>query len=193
MPARHAGVEPAARAFPNPCSSTTQPSPIRQGPEEQRGCLSKARDGEEPQVNSLRRHPNSCPKGLLAAVADGMVGPLREVASREGLASIALYLFGHWGRFPGDRGLNAARGTLLGAAEVVPAAVLRYSDHHRPHGLHVDRSVIWEATPTCRVWDSRAYSTANERVQLTQDQTSEPDDPERHAAPWKPSGIPSAA
>ena len=63
--------------------------------------LVSALDGEEPLVNGLRRRQGFCPMGLLAAVADGMGGAAAgEIASREGLASLAVNLFGRWGRFP---------------------------------------------------------------------------------------------
>jgi len=157
-------------------AAITHPGKVRKNNED--AYLVSVLDGEEPQVNSLRRHPNSCPKGLLAAVADGMGGAAAgEVASREGLASIALYLFGHWGRFPGDRGSESLlMETLLGAAEAASQAVLRYSDDDRTArgmGSTLTASVIWEGHAyLCQVGDSRAYLYRRpELVQLTQDQT----------------------
>lgn len=140
--------------------------------------LVSALDGEEPLVNSLRRHPKSCPKGLLAAVADGMGGAAAgEIASREGLASIAVYLFGHWGRFPADKASESMLfNALLGAAEEASQAVLRYSDDDRTArgmGSTLTASVIWEGQAfLCQVGDSRAYLYRRpDLVQLTQDQT----------------------
>lgn len=135
-------------------------------------------DGEEPLVNGLRRHAKPCPKGLLAAVADGMGGAAAgEIASREGLASIAVYLFGHWGRFPVDTASEALLfKSLLGAAEEASQAVLRYSDDDRTArgmGSTLTAAVIWEGQAfLCQVGDSRAYLYRRPTlVQLTQDQT----------------------
>jgi len=62
--------------------------------------LVNAMDGTEPLVNQLQRISGLCRMGLLAAVADGMGGAAAgEIASREGLASVAVHLFGYWGRF----------------------------------------------------------------------------------------------
>jgi protein phosphatase len=140
--------------------------------------LVSALDGEEPHVNSLSRTPKVCQVGLLAAVADGMGGAAAgEIASREGLASIAVYLFGHWGRFPAaeatEEGLFRA---LLGAAEEASAAVLRYSDADRTArgmGSTLTASVIWNGhLYLCQVGDSRAYLYRRpQMVQLTKDQT----------------------
>ncbi len=140
--------------------------------------LVSALDGEEPLVNGLRRQPKPCPKGLLAAVADGMGGAAAgEIASREGLASIAVYLFGHWGRFPADHASEALLfEALLGAAEEASQAVLRYSDDDRTArgmGSTLTAAVIWEGQAfLCQVGDSRAYLYRRPGlVQLTQDQT----------------------
>ena len=41
------------------------------------------------------------------AVADGMGGAASgEIASREGLASLAVNLFGHWGRYPAAKAVE---------------------------------------------------------------------------------------
>lgn len=140
--------------------------------------LVSAMDGEEPGVNGLNRAPRLCQVGLLAAVADGMGGAAAgEVASREGLASIAVYLFGHWGRFPAadatEEGLFRA---LQGAAEEASAAVLRYSDTDRRiwgMGSTLTATVIWNGhLYLCQVGDSRAYLYRRSHLrQLTVDQT----------------------
>ncbi len=140
--------------------------------------LVSALDGEEPHVNSLSRTPKVCQVGLLAAVADGMGGAAAgEIASREGLASIAVGLFGHWGRFPAasatEEGLVRA---LLGASEEASAAVLRYSDADRTArgmGSTLTASVIWNGhLYLSQVGDSRAYLYRRPRLlQLTKDQT----------------------
>jgi len=140
--------------------------------------LVSALDGEEPHVNSLSRTPKVCQVGLLAAVADGMGGAAAgEIASREGLASLAVYLFGHWGRFPAteatEEGLFRA---LIGAAEEASAAVLRYSDEDRTArgmGSTLTATVIWNGhLYLCQVGDSRAYLYRRPHmVQLTKDQT----------------------
>ncbi|MBK8793617.1 MAG: serine/threonine-protein phosphatase [Holophaga sp.] len=140
--------------------------------------LVSAMDGEEPGVNALSRTPKVCKVGLLAAVADGMGGAAAgEVASREGLASIAVNLFGHWGRFPAseatEEGLFRA---LMGAAEEASAAVLRYSDTDRRirgMGSTLTATVVWNGhLYLCQVGDSRAYLYRRPTLsQLTVDQT----------------------
>lgn len=140
--------------------------------------LVSAMDGEEPRVNGLSRAPKVCQVGLLAAVADGMGGAAAgEVASREGLASIAVYLFGHWGRFPAaDATEKALFRAILGAAEEASAAVLRYSDTDRRirgMGSTLTATVIWNGNLyLCQVGDSRAYLYRGSQLrQLTVDQT----------------------
>lgn len=140
--------------------------------------LVSAMDGEEPTVNGLSRTPKVCQVGLLAAVADGMGGAAAgEVASREGLASIAVYLFGHWGRFPAtDATEDGLLRSLRGAAEEASAAVLRYSDTDRRirgMGSTLTATVIWNGhLYLCQVGDSRAYLYRRSRLrQLTIDQT----------------------
>jgi len=140
--------------------------------------LVSALDGEEPHVNSLSRTPKVCQVGLLAAVADGMGGAAAgEIASREGLAAIAVCLFGHWGRFPAasatEEGLYRA---LLDAAEEASNAVLRYSDADRTArgmGSTLTAAVIWNGhLYLCQVGDSRAYLYRRPQLlQLTKDQT----------------------
>ncbi|HWQ08258.1 MAG TPA: protein phosphatase 2C domain-containing protein [Holophaga sp.] len=140
--------------------------------------LVSAMDGEEPLVNQLRRTPKVCQSGLLAAVADGMGGAAAgEIASREGLASIAVYMFGHWGRFPAtqatEKGLYKA---LTGVAECASSSVLRYSDVDRTArgmGSTLTAVVIWNGhAHFVQVGDSRAYLFRGpDLVQLTTDQT----------------------
>jgi protein phosphatase len=140
--------------------------------------LVSALDGEEPHVNTLSRAPKVCKVGWLAAVADGMGGAAAgEIASREGLASIAVYLFGHWGRFPSDTATeDGIFRALLGAAEEASAAVLRYSDADRTArgmGSTLTATVIWNGhLYLCQVGDSRAYLYRRPQMrQLTKDQT----------------------
>lgn len=140
--------------------------------------LVSAMDGEEPLVNQLRRAPKVCHMGLLAAVADGMGGAAAgEVASREGLASLTMYLFGHWGRFPSPQAKEEdLYRALLGAADCASAAVLRYSDDDRTArgmGSTLTAAVIWNGhAHFIQVGDSRAYLYRKpELIQLTKDQT----------------------
>ncbi|MCE1229827.1 MAG: protein phosphatase 2C domain-containing protein [Firmicutes bacterium] len=140
--------------------------------------LVSAMDGEEPCVNELKPLPDICQRGLLVAVADGMGGAAAgEVASREGLASLALYLFGHWGRSldrrPTDKDLFRA---LKGAAEEASEAVIRYAHTDRAvrgMGSTLTAGVIWNHhLHLCQVGDSRAYLLRQGRLhQLTVDQT----------------------
>lgn len=140
--------------------------------------LVSAMDGEEPLVNQLRRTPKVCQMGLLVAVADGMGGAAAgEIASREGLASIAVYMFGHWGRFPSskvtERDLYRA---LMGAADCASNSVLRYSDDDRTArgmGSTLTAVVIWNShVHFVQVGDSRAYLYRKpDFIQLTTDQT----------------------
>lgn len=140
--------------------------------------LVSAMDGEEPLVNQLRRASKVCHMGLLAAVADGMGGAAAgEVASREGLASLTMYLFGHWGRFPSPQAKEEdLYRALLGAADCASAAVLRYSDDDRTArgmGSTLTAAVIWNGhAHFIQVGDSRAYLYRKpELIQLTTDQT----------------------
>ena len=140
--------------------------------------LVSSMDGEEPLVNQLRRTPKVCQMGLLAAVADGMGGAAAgEIASREGLASVAVYMFGHWGRFPStkatERDLYRA---LMGAADCASNSVLRYSDDDRTArgmGSTLTAVVLWNGhAHYVQVGDSRAYLYRNpDLVQITTDQT----------------------
>ena len=140
--------------------------------------LVSALDGDEPLVNGLGPMPPRCHAGILAAVADGMGGAASgEIASREGLASVAVNLFGHWGRFPAmeatELGLLRA---LKHASEEASSAVLRYADTERASrgmGSTLTAAVLWKKHAyIAQVGDSRAYLfRAGTLVQLTEDQT----------------------
>ena len=140
--------------------------------------LVSALDGEEPLVNSLRPLAKHCQAGILAAVADGMGGAATgEIASREGLASVAVNLFGHWGRFNGAKAVEAdLLKALLHAAEEASSAVLRYADTERASrgmGSTLTAAVLWNGYAyLAQVGDSRAYLYRRpDLVQLTEDQT----------------------
>jgi len=135
-------------------------------------------DGEEPLVNGLRPGEPIRPAGFLAAVADGMGGaPTGEIASREGLASVAVNLFGHWGRFQGARAVESdLLRALKHAAEAASAAVLRYAEVERKSrgmGSTLTAAVIWNGHAyLAQVGDSRAYLFRGGRlVPITEDQT----------------------
>lgn len=140
--------------------------------------LVSAMDGDEPLVNQLRRAPKLCHKGLLTAVADGMGGAAAgEIASREGLASIAVYLFGHWGRFPAAQATEADLFlSLIGCVHEASSAVLRYTDDDRTArgmGSTLTASILWNGHAYfVQVGDSRAYLYRRpDLIQLTTDQT----------------------
>jgi protein phosphatase len=141
--------------------------------------LVSALDGEEPVVNGLRPLNERCRAGILAAVADGMGGAATgEIASREGLASVAVNLFGHWGRFA-DSAKAVEADLILAlrtAAEAASAAVLRYADQERASrgmGSTLTAAVIWNGHAyLAQVGDSRAYLFRENRLaQITEDQT----------------------
>ena len=140
--------------------------------------LVSALDGEEPLVNGLRPHSPIRQTGILAAVADGMGGAASgEIASREGLASLAVNLFGHWGRHPAAKAVEAdLLRALKHAAEAASSAVARYADAERASrgmGSTLTAAVIWNGHAyLAQVGDSRAYLFRGGRlVQLTEDQT----------------------
>jgi protein phosphatase len=140
--------------------------------------LVSAMDGEEPLVNQLRRTQKVCHMGLLAAVADGMGGAAAgEIASREGLTSLAVYMFGHWGRHPSAQATEAdLYHALKDAAGCASSAVLRYSDDDRTArgmGSTLTAAVIWDGCAHfIQVGDSRAYLYRKpDFIQLTKDQT----------------------
>lgn len=135
-------------------------------------------NGEEPLVNAPLRNSHALADGLLAAVADGMGGAAAgEIASREGLACIAMYLFGHWARFPGAQDsesdlLKALRGAILEASD----AVIRYAYEDRASrgmGSTLTAAVLWRRFAYfAQVGDSRAYLFRNRTLtQVTEDQT----------------------
>ena len=140
--------------------------------------LVSALDGEEPVVNGLRPLPQTCMAGILVAVADGMGGAASgEIASREGLASVAVNLFGHWGRYAAAQGKEAdLLRALEHAAEEASSAVLRYADTERSSrgmGSTLTAAVIWNGYAyLAQVGDSRAYIyRKSQLLQVTEDQT----------------------
>ena len=140
--------------------------------------LVSALDGEEPLVNGLRPLATNCQAGILAAVADGMGGAATgEIASREGLASVAVNLFGHWGRLPAAKAVEAdLLKALAHAAEEASLAVLRYADAERASrgmGSTLTAAVLWNGCAyLAQVGDSRAYLYRKpDLVLLTEDQT----------------------
>jgi protein phosphatase len=140
--------------------------------------LVSALDGEEPLVNGLRPTSPIRQTGILAAVADGMGGAATgEIASREGLSSLAVSLFGHWGRFPVARAVEAdLLVALQRATEAASSAVGRYAAAERASrgmGSTLTAVVVWNGHAyLAQVGDSRAYLfRAGALVQLTEDQT----------------------
>ena len=157
-------------------AAITHPGKIRKNNED--AYLLSALDGDEPIINSPARALKVGSPGLLVAVADGMGGAAAgEVASREGLAAVALFLFGHWGRLaPG----KVREGELVHALEtaVVKAsdAVLRYSDDDRTArgmGSTLTAAIIWNGCAyIAQIGDSRAYLLRQGMLyQITEDQT----------------------
>ncbi len=157
-------------------AAITHPGRVRKNNED--AYLVSALDGEEPLVNGLRPHSPIRQTGILAAVADGMGGAASgEIASREGLASLAVNLFGHWGRFPAAKAVEAdLLRALKHAAEAASSAVARYADAERASrgmGSTLTAAVIWNGHAyIAQVGDSRAYLfRADRMVLLTEDQT----------------------
>jgi protein phosphatase len=157
-------------------SAITHPGRVRKNNED--AYLVSALDGEEPLVNGLRLHSPIRQTGILAAVADGMGGAASgEIASREGLASLAVNLFGHWGRFPTAKAVESdLLRALKHAAEAASSAVQRYADAERASrgmGSTLTAAVIWNGYAyIAQVGDSRAYLFRGDRmVLLTEDQT----------------------
>jgi len=116
--------------------------------------------------------------GLLVAVADGMGGAAAgEVASREGLAAVSLFLFGHWGRVsPGKDAEKELLLALENAVERASDAILRYSDDDRTArgmGSTLTAAVVWNGCAyVAQIGDSRAYLLRQGVLhQLTEDQT----------------------
>ncbi|MBK8726516.1 MAG: serine/threonine-protein phosphatase [Holophagaceae bacterium] len=157
-------------------AALTHPGRVRKNNED--AYLVNALDGEEPQVSGPLRSRTICKNGLLAAVADGMGGAAAgEVASREGLAAVAVYLFGHWGRLPeAEVSEPLLIEALRGAVEEASKAVLRWSDDDRTArgmGSTLTSTLIWNGCAyLAQIGDSRAYLfRRGELVQLTTDQT----------------------
>ncbi|MDE3033889.1 MAG: serine/threonine-protein phosphatase [Acidobacteriota bacterium] len=157
-------------------AAITHPGKVRKNNED--AYLLSALDGDEPILNGPSRPLRVGNPGLLVAVADGMGGAAAgEVASREGLAAVALHLFGHWGRSAME---GSAETDLLAALEaaVLQAsdAVLRYSDDDRTArgmGSTLTAMVIWNGlVHLAQIGDSRAYLYRQGLLhQITEDQT----------------------
>jgi protein phosphatase len=157
-------------------AAITHPGKVRKNNED--AYLLSALDGEEPIINGPARALRVGDPGLLVAVADGMGGAAAgEVASREGLAALALFLFGHWGRLEVSR---LREPELLDALELAVAmasdAVLRYSDDDRTArgmGSTLTAAVIWNGCAyLAQIGDSRAYLLRQGALhQITEDQT----------------------
>jgi len=157
-------------------AAITHPGKVRKNNED--AYLVSALDGEEPLVNGLRPHSPIRQTGILAAVADGMGGAASgEIASREGLASLAVNLFGHWGRLPTAKAVEAdLLRALKHAAEAASSAVARYADvvrTSRGMGSTLTAAVVWNGYAyIAQVGDSRAYLFREPRLApLTEDQT----------------------
>lgn len=157
-------------------AASTHPGKVRKNNED--AYLLSALDGEEPIINAPALALQLGEPGLLVAVADGMGGAAAgEVASREGLAAVALFLFTHWACQQDGQGEES---DLLRALEqaVVQAsdAVLRYSDDDRTArgmGSTLTAAVLWQGVVyVAQIGDSRAYLLRQgELHQLTEDQT----------------------
>lgn len=157
-------------------AALTHPGRVRKNNED--AYLVNALDGEEPLVSGPLRSRSICKNGLLAAVADGMGGAAAgEVASREGLAAVAVYLFGHWGRIPEAEVSEALLiEAMRGSVEEASKAVLRWSDDDRTArgmGSTLTSVIIWNGCAyIAQIGDSRAYLfRRGDLVQLTTDQT----------------------
>jgi protein phosphatase len=157
-------------------AAITHPGRVRKNNED--AFLLSALNGEEPLINQALRPLHVAEQGFLAAVADGMGGAAAgEVASREGLAAVALHLFGHWGRLPlvdltEERLLKA----IVLAVEESSQAILRYSDDDRTArgmGSTLTAALIWNNhIYVAQVGDSRAYLFRQGKLQqITVDQT----------------------
>ncbi len=157
-------------------AAITHPGKVRKNNED--AYLLSALDGEEPILNSPSRPLKVGDPGLLVAVADGMGGAAAgEVASREGLAAVSVYLFGHWGRLatPKAREEELLQ-ALVTAVEQASDAVLRYSDDDRTArgmGSTLTAAMIWNGHAyVAQIGDSRAYLYRQGQLhQITEDQT----------------------
>ena len=157
-------------------AAITHPGKIRKNNED--AYLLSALDGEEPILNGPSRPLLVRDPGLLAAVADGMGGAAAgEVASREGLAAVAVHLFGHWGRLATSKAREEELVSALETAVVQASdAVLRYSDDDRTArgmGSTLTAAVLWSGQAyLAQIGDSRAYLYRQGRLhQITEDQT----------------------
>lgn len=157
-------------------AAITHPGKVRKNNED--AYVVSILDGEEPPINGSPRVRNAKANGMLAAVADGMGGAAAgEIASREGLAAVAVYLFGHWGVLPPEAlSESLLVHVLKHAVEEASHAVLRYSDADRAArgmGSTLTASLIWNGQAyLAQVGDSRAYLFRQRRLQqLTIDQT----------------------
>jgi protein phosphatase len=157
-------------------AAITHPGKVRRNNED--AYLLSALTGEEPIINGPARSLKVGDPGLLVAVADGMGGAAAgEVASREGLAAVALYLFGHWGLLgPGKGRETDLLQALKAAVEEASDAVLRYSDDDRSArgmGTTLTAAMIWNGCAYfAQIGDSRAYLLRQGQLhQITEDQT----------------------
>ncbi len=157
-------------------AAITHPGKVRKNNED--AYLLSALDGEEPIINGPAESLKVGDCGLLVAVADGMGGAAAgEIASREGLAALALSLFGNWGHPASPRGGEAELLKVMEAAvEEASEAVRRYSDDDRTvrgMGSTLTAAVIWNACAyLAQIGDSRAYLLRQGALhQVTVDQT----------------------
>ena len=157
-------------------AAITHPGRVRKNNED--AYLLSALNGDEPILNTPPRPLPVTDAGFLAAVADGMGGAAAgEVASREGLAAVALHLFGHWGRFTEQpRREEDLLEALVIAVEEASSAILRYSDDDRTArgmGSTLTAALFWnQQAYVAQVGDSRAYLFRQGKLhQLTEDQT----------------------
>lgn len=157
-------------------AAITHPGKVRKNNED--AYLLSTLDGEEPIINGPARSLKVGEPGLLVAVADGMGGAAAgEVASREGLAALSLFLFGHWGRLPAGKVVESELyRSLETAVEEASDAVLRYSDDDRTArgmGSTLTAAIIWNGCAyVAQIGDSRAYLLRDNVLhQVTEDQT----------------------
>ena len=157
-------------------AAITHPGKVRKNNED--AYLLSALDGEEPSINGPALSLKVGDPGLLVAVADGMGGAAAgEVASREGLAAVALFLFTHWAQLSaGTAGEPELLRALETAVEQASAAVLRYSDDDRTArgmGSTLTAAVLWKGCAyLAQIGDSRAYLLRRGALrQITEDQT----------------------
>lgn len=157
-------------------AAITHPGKVRKNNED--AYLLSALDGDEPILNGPSRPLRVGSPGLLVAVADGMGGAAAgEVASREGLAAVAVHLFGHWGRSATEEAVDTDLLAALEAAVLQASdAVLRYSDDDRTArgmGSTLTAMVIWNGlVHVAQIGDSRAYLYRQGLLhQITEDQT----------------------